>query len=165
MLSVVGILLICLSSTALGLYYGNRCARRISLLLELKRCLTALRSDIDYARYTLSGAFMRLYERGGQFSSFFHDLSCSVEQNKGLLQSWQDALDKTDLNPADAEIIKSLGQDLGHIDKEAQLQAIDHCIQMIDHNIDNLSIQSQKEKKLYRELGVLGGLLIVVVLI
>jgi len=65
----------------------------------------------------------------------------------------------------DIEQFMSLGSSLGYLDGEMQLNGIEMVISYIDMVTEELKVSSDKNKKMYRSLGVLGGILIVIVLL
>ena len=170
LLRLAGGLLVCLSCTLLGLYMAEKGLRRAALMLELKRTLLMLKSEIEYAIYPLPQAFANISSRAaqpfGDFYSLIVDRLASKEQN--IAQAWEQGLDplaQTQLCKEDLAVIKALGRALGNIDAAAQISAIGMTVLELDSILNKLDAENAKNVKMYRGLGILGGLLITVVLL
>jgi stage III sporulation protein AB len=61
-------------------------------------------------------------------------------------------------------MLNGFGKTLGYLDKELQMNAIKHTVGYIDGKIASLQLNCEKNKRMYLNLGVLGGLLLAVVL-
>jgi len=71
----------------------------------------------------------------------------------------------TNLNPEDIENIKSFGKMLGQTDKEGQLSRIELTKTFIEMQIEKAKIEEEKNSKLYKTLGAVLGLALVIILI
>ncbi|MDR0273684.1 MAG: stage III sporulation protein AB, partial [Clostridiales bacterium] len=83
----------------------------------------------------------------------------------GLWKQAVDAFkDQTQLAEEDFAALESLGKTLGYLDKQMQINAIQLTLRYIDTKVSDLQTHCDKNKKMYRHLGVLGGLLLAVIL-
>ena len=103
-------------------------------------------------------------------SEIFQNFSKQLEVGEGetAYQLWMQALEKqkpsTHLAEEDWDIIEGFGKTLGYLDKQMQQSAIAYTVEYIDEKTTGLQTQSDKNKRMYRSLGVIGGLLLVVLL-
>ena len=161
--------MICASCGLLGLYMGHRGIVRARHLTEFKQSLLLLKSEIEFAAYALPQAFANVSQRAGEsFTDFYIELSRKIEDKISLADAWEMGLKdlkSSHLTQEDLEAVRSLGKSLGSIDAEVQIKAIDMTIIALDDILGRINEQNIKEGKMYRRLGILGGVLITVVLL
>jgi len=129
-----------------------------------------LKSEIEYAAYPMPQAFSDIANATSEnLAAFYDELSHKlIEKEMSLADAWEIGLAKfqnTQLTAEDMRTIGNLGRSLGNIDAIAQIQAIDLTIKSIDEILARLAMKNAKDGKMYKQLGLLGGALIVVVLI
>ena len=165
---ILGSILICVSCSILGLYFGSRIGRRIEALTALKRSLLLLSHEIEYAINPIYIAFRNIsLKSSGELRIFYKILADKTEQENELVSVWERACLGLKL-PIPKEILlefTNLGKYLNGIDKQVQLSAIKMLNTQIDCIIEPLYTEDARERRLYRGLGVLAGLLIVIILI
>ena len=170
-LRIAGAFAIMLGSAGLGLYYSSKESFRIHELQELKKALLILSSEIEYMRAPLNIACANIAKRteatiGTLFSTFTELLTNS--EGETAYQLWVIATDgiksKTFMTDEDLSVIDGFGKTLGYLDKHMQQNAINYAINYIDEKVVSLQTQGDKNKRMYRSLGVICGLLIIVVL-
>lgn len=169
LLKLAGAALITASGTALGLYYAGLDSLRAQELLEFKKAFLILASEIEYISTPLPEAMTHIAERTtGNTSSFFACCAEKLSEGSGetAYQLWASAVEARRkcgcLTPEDWDVIEAFGKTLGYLDKPMQLNSIRFTTDYIDGK--TASIQGDKSKRMYRSLGVLGGLLLAVVL-
>ncbi|MCL2354207.1 MAG: stage III sporulation protein AB [Defluviitaleaceae bacterium] len=154
----------------LGVHIGNQGKRRNKDLLELKKSLIMLKSHLEYAIHSLPQAFYLVSERvNNPFDDFYKnmaeklggaDANITAIWNEGINELKQGHLSKDDLGGLDM-----LGSALGQADVASQTNAIDMLLLTIDENLKTLHVESAKNSRMYRGLGVVSGLLITIVLL
>lgn len=82
-------------------------------------------------------------------------LEKSIEKNKMNLS----------LNSEDIEVIKSLGKMLGKTDVEGQVSEINLTSEFLETQITKAEEDCKKNEKMYKTLGTIVGLAIVIILI
>ena len=169
---LAGALLIVLSSAGLGYYLSVRDYFRISDLDELKKSLLLLRSEIEYMNNTLPAALNRLAETSSPgLALFFRNVAedCGKKNSNGFEKIWSDAcaglgkhmhLDKEDIAQLEA-----LGKTLGCQDKKLHRGNIENLIESIDITARRLAAAAEANRKMYRSLGLLTGLLISIMIV
>jgi stage III sporulation protein AB len=170
-LRLIGTLFVMLGSVGLGLCFAAKESFRIQDLLEFKKALLILSSEIEYMRATLSEACANISKRTSKgISQIFATFSTLLSESEGetAYQLWLTALESqstgTFLAPEDRTILQDFGKTLGYLDKDLQKNAIEYTLTYINEKTTTLQKQSDKNKRMYRSLGVIGGLLITVVL-
>ena len=99
------------------------------------------------------------------------DLFKRAYQNIKIMNTkdaWNLAIDETkddlSFNNEDLNLVKSIGNMLGKTDVEGQVSQLSLSIGFIDTQIEEAEAECNKRKKMYRSLGTIVGLAIVVIL-
>ena len=81
--------------------------------------------------------------------------------------AWEYSIDisQTALKQEDLNIIKDFGKTLGQTDLQGQLSKTKLTLQFLEKQIEESQLEENKNKKLYKTLGVLTGVGLVVILI
>lgn len=171
LLRLAGAVAVLLASAALGFYCGVRETFRVRDLMEFKKALVILASEIEYMRAPLPAACANIAGRVvGPISVIWSHFSDLLTKNKGetAYQLWVQAIDSqkedTYFAPEDIEILDGFGKTLGYLDKKMQLNAINYAADYIDEKAAVLKASENKNKRMYRSLGIIGGFLLAVIL-
>jgi stage III sporulation protein AB len=168
-IQITGAVLICAATTLLGFHIGGAGRRRSRDLMEFKKSMILLKSQIDYAIYTLPRAFSHIAQRSvPPFDSFYEKLAADIDDGADASASWNENitnLKDSNLHKDDLSNFALLGTSLGHMDKDVQINSIDMIITNIDDTLTRLLTENPKNSRMYRGLGIVSGLLITIVLI
>lgn len=171
-LKIIGAVIIVLSSTLIGFFYSRKEEYRINDLNEMKRAFTILISEIEYASNSLPESMINISNKTeNPISKILIDFVENLNKKDGqtIQQLWTEAVIKnkndTYFIDEDLENIKSFGSTLGYLDRNMQINNINIMIDYINKKTDTLSEISIKNKKMYRSLGILGGMIIAIILI
>jgi len=171
LLRIIGALAVVAGCAGLGMYYAAKEGFRIAELLEFKKALLILSSEIEYMRSPLAVACGNISKRtnaliGMLFSNFSANLN--IGEGETAYQLWLNAAEsikeKSHLTAEDWDIIEGFGKTLGYLDKNMQQNAINYAVNYIDDKAQTLQAAGDKNKRMYQSLGVIGGLLVTVVL-
>ena len=169
--TIAGALALIASCAALGFYLAAQEGFRVKDLQEFKKALMILSSEIEHMRAPLPIACANIAKRTKEpVSALFASFSSMLTNNKGetAYQLWAQALEeqkkRTYLATEDWDVIEGFGKTLGYLDKQMQQSAIAQAVDYINEKTTSLQSQSEKNRRMYRSLGIIGGLLLVVVL-
>ena len=171
LLRIIGSLAVLAGCTGLGLYFSSKDGFRIGELLEFKKALLILSSEIEYMRTPLNTACGNIARRVAltaqtMFQRFAELLALS--EGETAYQLWATSLngirEKSFIAPEDYDVLDGFGKTLGYLDKQLQQNAINFAVNYIDEKVAALQTAGDKSKRMYRSLGVICGLLITVVL-
>jgi len=169
--SIAGAIALVAGCAAIGFYYAAQEGFRIQDLQEFKKALLILSSEIEHMRAPLPIASTNIAKRtNGCISAMFAEFSrlLTDENNETAYQLWAQALGgqkkRAYLAAEDWDAIESFGKTLGYLDKQMQQSAITVTTDYINEKTAALQAQSDKSKRMYRSLGVISGLLLVVLL-
>ncbi len=167
----LGVLII-ISSTIIGIAMANKYAMRPVQLRALQSGINILQTEIIYFSSPLPEALYKVSK------SISDDIRIIFDKaSKGLLDKKQytvnevwtraveDSMDTTTLTEEDKVILINFGLGLGSSDKESQLRHF----QLVMEQIKNQEIKAEeirkKNEKLYKSLGILGGMAITVLIL
>ncbi|MDD4296149.1 MAG: stage III sporulation protein AB [Ruminiclostridium sp.] len=153
-----------------GFAFSRRLTERIENIRQIQVFLMDLENEILYISRPIGQALLSISAKKGMMSLFAKRVS-EIQRNKELSinKAWEEILnefrDQWVLDQEEWELLLSLGDVLGKTDKAGQKSYIElvrdkFCLQEKKAEND----RAQKEK-LYKSLGVLGGLATVLVLI
>lgn len=172
LLKLIGGLVVIVSSSFLGFALSRDCARRPQQLRELQALLQMFENQIVFLSDVLTDAFERVFrssksEVGVFFRAAAEKLSSGGEIN--AREAWEAAvrenLRKTSLLAEDQEVILSFGTLLGSSDLEGQVKNIRLTVNQLKLQEQKAEERRVKYEGMYRSLGILGGLAVVILLI
>lgn len=165
-----GLLLFCIALCAsLGMLSAWRLKKRISLLRELDRMAILIRQEILSGRATLPDIFAGLGRRmRPPLSVFLTGMSrelktCSkAEMDEIFSRNVDTAFAESPLFKQDMDNLKEVGRYLGYLDRDTQIHTLELYVQETERTIAELVCQYPEKSRLYRTLGVMGGIMLAV---
>ena len=171
-LKIVGSVLTIASCATLGFYFSNELVTRLKQLNELKKYITILRGDIRYGATPLPEAIRGIASRNpGVFETFFHKVADRLFDREGgtLRDIWEESVEaelkETCMTKEDKDGLIRLGENLGYLDREMQINTIDLYLSQLEEVIKEQTIVVKERTRLYNTLGVMGGIFITIVMI
>jgi len=164
---MVGAGLIMFAGFALGGQLAEYGGVRIKTLEALKTMLFALKSGIEAERLRLCEALELAANAGtGVLKDMFESAAASLAKHgEDVPSAFNGSIDScSDLHDSDKSTLKRLSATLGARDVYRQADAIDAVIKTIDDRINKLCEKHEKDRKLYRSLCPLIGVLVCVIL-
>lgn len=171
-LKIVGCILIISSCAGTGFLLASELQRRLEDLKAAKSMAILLRGDIRYAQTALPEALENAARRHeGRLAPFLKRVSGELKQYSGtsLKEIWRKAvkeeLSHTALSKKDKECLVQLGDHLGYLDKDMQMNTIDWYITQVDEIMKDITAESKQKMRLYQSLGVLFGLFVIILIL
>ncbi len=172
MIKILGGILVLFSSYIFGEYLSSKEKYALDDLYSFKKGFILLKSEITYLRTSFSDAFLKVSKHLGLGTKdVFEEFSYMLE-NSEILDTktlWEESLDnhknKLYISKDIVKHIKDLGSVLELQDLNAIISHINFLVEQIESEIEVSKDKNEKTKKLYKQLSVLGGCLVVVVLI
>jgi stage III sporulation protein AB len=139
--------------------------------MQMKKALRVLVSEIRFSN-ALGEAAKNVSERvngavSHLFAAFGANLAHKAEGSASVF--WENNLaaikERSYFTDEDFEMFLQLGKTFGYLDKQMQTDAINLVINQIDGEYALLTERRDKNKKLYFNLGALGGLAVVIALL
>lgn len=172
-MKVIGIAMIIASSTLIGFKFNENAKSRIEELKTIRNIVTMLKGEIKYNNATVSEALVRMAGRTyGNFNRFLLDMSESLNGNnqKSIDRMWSEKVKSnfstsTYLNKNDIKEFAGLGRSIGRYDVESQMKSLDMFIEEITVKIEEEGQKAKSNGKLYKCMGIMAGIFIVLVII
>lgn len=168
----IGAVMVMIASSGIGFLYASEVNKRKSELEEFCRLLQLLLGDIRYMRATLQEAVGKAIRRHhGSFSLFLSELSDSLVKSPGIsfAEIWKEAVMKglstSSLNAVDKQKVIQFGEMISFAERETIMACFEQYISEVNAEIVEVHNTAASKVKLYRSLGVLTGIFIVVLLV
>lgn len=171
-LKIVGCIFIISSCAGMGFLFASELKHRLEDLKSARSMAILLRGDIRYAQTALPEALENAAKRHeGRLAPFLKRVSSELKQYSGtsLKDIWKQAvkeeLSHTSLSKKDKECLLQLGDQLGYLDKDMQMNTIDWYITQVDEIMKDITAESKQKMRLYQSLGVLFGLFVIILIL
>ncbi len=166
-LKYVVLLLAFFVTTFLGLAIANTYRNRVRDLKDIRNILNIIKTKIEYTYEPLPQIFSEISKTPNQGIATIFKTAKEKMQELSAGEAWIFALENssTNMKKEDLDILKKLENLLGKTNVEGQISEIELIKNFIDVQIKKAEIEQNKNEKLYRNLGVIGGIAIVIVLI
>lgn len=156
-----------LTSSAIGIIKSRKYIYRVEELKEFKNALNMFRTKIKFTYEPIPEIFNQISKSitpaiGGIFKLASYNMNFYPAG-----EAWIKAMDTDilNINLEDKNILKDLSKLLGATDLDGQLSQIDITYNFLDEQIKKAEKEKLKNESLYRKLGMVIGLGIVIVLL
>lgn len=171
-LNILGAAIIVAFSGILGSRLANRYSLRVKEIRLFQGAFSELESEIVYFRSFLPDVFEKLAHRSlGGLAHFFYAVGEKLSAKSGysVAEAWEASLLESkpflNIEQEEYEIISQFGSHLGIGDNEAHRR----CFDMIQEKLKNQERKADEARlryeKMYRSLGLLGGLALALMLL
>ena len=159
-------------SSMVGIAIANRYAMRPAQLRALQSGINILQTEILYFSSPLPEALHKVSKAiSDDISIIFNRASKGLMEKKRytINEVWtravEDSMDTTALTEEDKVILINFGLGLGNSDKESQVRHFQLIMEQIKKQEVKAEEIRKKNEKLYKSLGVLGGMAITVLIL
>lgn len=165
----IGLLLIFISTSGIGVLISKKYSSRVKELTELKNSLNIFKTKIKFTYEPIPDIFSQISGMTNENISKIFIEANEKMKDKTAGQAWIEAIDdiksKLNLNEEDINVIKGLSKLLGKTDIDGQVSEIELTSSFIDVQIEKAERDRIRNEKLYKTLGMITGLTIVIILI
>lgn len=161
------LLFIFLGSLQAGKIIAKKYSNRVIELKEMKNALNMFLTKIKFTYESVPESFQEIGNNiGGNVGKIFRTASENMKE-KSAGEAWEETIEKveTSLTEEDKGIIKKLGRMLGKTDLEGQVSEIKLVQDFLNTQIELAEKEKQKNEKLYKTLGGVVGLAVVIILV
>lgn len=154
------------ASSVIGLMLAKKYSNRELELKEMKNALNMFENKISFTYEDIPTVFNDVSEKiQGNVGKIFKTASKKM-QDVSAGDAWEYSLENvyTSLTKEDINIIKGLGRMLGKTDLNGQISEIKLVKDFIDTQINEAKKEKEKNSKMYKTLGVVVGITIVIIL-
>lgn len=155
-----------LSCSFIGILISRRYVNRVNELKEFKNALNIFKTKIRYTYEPIPEIFMQISRSVNSNISNVFSQAASKMDILAAGEAWNMALKMEDLsiNDEDKNALNNLSKLLGKTDLEGQLNQIEMTSDFLDEQIKKAEKEKNKNEKMYRTLGMILGMTIVVIL-
>lgn len=171
LLKIIGSFLVVAASSIIGYMFSRDCGRRPQDLRTLQGLLQMFENEISFLSNILTDAFDKVARASKcEVAKIFRDTAVNLRENCNLsaAKAWENSIQKnikaTSLNQEDEEILISFGKLLGRSDLDGQVKNIRLTINQLNIQERKAEEGRKKNEAMYRNLGILGGLALVIIL-
>ncbi len=169
---IAGSIIVILSCSFLGFILSADCSKRPRQLRELQSLLQMFENQISYLSDVITEAFDRIGRVGRNGTGIFFARTVEILKEgdaSNAPEAWEKAVKSciraTALNREDEEILLSFGKILGSTDMEGQIKNIRLTIGQLAMQEQKAEENRKRNENMYRNLGLLGGIAVVIVLL
>lgn len=164
LLIYTGIFLVC---SLIGLLKSQKYTYRVEELKEFKNALNMLKTKISFTFEPLPDIFIQI---AGNMNSSIGSVFRIASYNMQFFpagDAWNKAMDTDilNINLEDKKILKDLSKLLGKTDLNGQISQIEITSSFLDEQIKKAEKEREKNEGMYRKLGVIIGLGIIIILV
>lgn len=163
------VLLIC-ATTLIGFDRASKLSKRPKEIIQIKHALQILEAEIVYSQATLSEAFNKIAQQlPSPVAILFQRVATELQTSSDLTKTWIEQVNyflmHASLSQDEAEVLKQFGKTLGQHDITQQKKYIQLALTHLDRILTEAQENHQRYGKMYKNLGVLAGLFLVLLLI
>jgi len=171
-LKLTGGILVLLVCSWIGFRLAARCSGRPQHIRQIISCLGSLKSYITYASMPLHEALIQCtHGTSGPVADLFQhtatllEKNCSLSPQQAMSIVLGDMHGRLMIKEPELEIVNILGANLGIMNRQEQ----GNYLSMIIEQLENIQVEAARLRdlntKMYRYLGICGGLAIVILLV
>ena len=157
-------------ASLIGMIISKKYRNRVDELKKIKEACNILESKIKFTYKPLGDIFEEIADifKDTNISNIFRNISINMKE-KDFRLAWNETIENSrkllNLKKEDINILKSLGNMLGKTDVQGQLNEISLNMNFLDTQIRLAEEEQHKNEKMYKTLGTIVGLAIIIILI
>lgn len=165
MLKYIGGILIIICGTLGGIYFSLRLKKKSEFLEQYLIFLNRVRTMIEYGNMSVRDIFGEL-KNISVIEPVLTDTEKFLDDGENFENAWKMSVDKNmkEFDKSDIEMIYFFGKSFGVTDKNGEISKIDLHSQMIKERLDTLKNDMVSKTRIYRILGMFGGVLAAVMI-
>ena len=161
------LVLVFAASLGIGNLIAKKYVNRVKELKEMKNALNMFETKIRFTYSSVPEIFEDISKQvDGSIGEVFRVASVKMKI-KSAGEAWNESIDSSEMNLIDEDktILKNLGKLLGKTDVDGQISEIKLVNEFLDTQIELAENERNKNEKMYKTLGGIVGLTIVIILI
>ncbi len=167
MLKMIMLLAVFGTISMIGIKIANRYVQRANNLKQIKKALNIFETKIMYTYEPIPDVFLEIAKKiKGDVGKLFFEVSKQMQLDFAG-EAWEKCINNSNLMllEEDKEALKSLGKLLGNTDIEGQISQVRLVNTFLDEQIKDATESRNKNEKMYKKLGVIVGIAVVIVLV
>lgn len=154
-------------STQIGILLSKKYVYRLEELDELKNNFQIIENKIKYTYEPLEEIFLEIAEISSLGIRELFKKTANNIKEKGAENAWKEEIKNAELSlkKTDRNILKEFGNLLGKTNKEGQVNQIKFVNTLLDRQIEKAKEERKQNEIVYKKLGLILGVGIVIILI
>lgn len=154
-----------------GLWMAAARKKRICVLRELEQAMVLMAGEIEYAAADILEILEKLAGKTWYLSDFFQSIYevLAVKEGTGLYEIWRREMVRSPvyacLETADREVWQEIGMHLGTLDRQTQLRTLCILQERLQRRIQEAENAYHSQARIYRLVGITGGVFTVILLL
>ena len=172
MIKMIGAVLVLVSAYAIGCILAFQVKEQERWLKDIKTTLFLLMGELEYRQVPLPEALELIGRRhGGRLAAFFQVVSEELKKKEGISmkETWHNlaepALKDCPLSKEQKEEFAELGLYFTESDKETRRNALEFYLNRLEEDIVSLREKGADKAYLFRTMGMLGGIFILILVL
>lgn len=160
---------ILVGSTSIGFLLSRRYSDRMKELNDISSLINILKNKIKFTHKPLGEILQEIstIKKDTKIPEIFSKTGQKLE-NRKIEEAWNEAISEEkfylNLKNEDIDLMRTLGNVLGKTDVEGQMSEINQFDNLLKIQIKNAENEKNKNSKMYKSLGTIIGLAIVIIL-
>lgn len=166
MVKLIGCVFILVASFSIGMNRSEELKKHLEDLEELKKLFCLLKSELEYTHAPFSEVFDKVAKKvSSSFSKWLQELAIKLQEktNGSFDEIWiltiKEHLKASKLKEEDVQELQAIGKQLEYINQ------LNLYIEGLEYKIIQTRNTYQAKRKLWRSLGIMGGLFLVILLL
>lgn len=166
-IKLIILLSVFVSCLLIGILMAKKYTNRLQELREMKNALNMFETKIKFTYESLPEIFKEISRQCNKNIGDIFKKACEDMKDKSAGEAWNESIDtvNSNMNIEDKTILKSLGKLLGKTDIEGQISEIKLVSRFLDTQIELAEKEKEKNEKMYKTLGGVVGLTLVIIFI
>ncbi len=164
--------MVIVAGTYMGMLFSQDIEKEFQELWDIRKSFLVIHADISYGCISMGEVMGHVKSQAIPLhSAWFGELERRLKTGRDstFCVIWEETitecLKETHMSKVVINELKALGKNMGNVDKNQQLAVINLYIKKLEIKMETLENEKGKKQKLYRTLGILGSIFIVVLLI
>lgn len=170
-MKIAGIILIVFSGAGLGICKSLEISRREKILEQLGKMILLLKNQIRCTGDTIPDALLEVAGKmSGEYREFLLSTSGAVQKRNGntfgeiFKDCARELLPLSKVSEEERGCFLSIGERLGYLDREMQVAQLSLLEADMDRCLGSLRRTMKEKKKLYQNMGIMGGIFLAILM-
>ncbi len=170
-MKIAGIILIVFSGAGLGICKSLELSRREKILEQLGKMILLLKNQIRCTGDTIPDALLEVAGKmSGEYREFLLSTSGAVQKRNGntfgeiFKDCARELLPLSKVSEEERGCFLSIGERLGYLDREMQVAQLSLLEADMDRCLGSLRRTMKEQKKLYQNMGIMGGIFLAILM-